>query len=164
MHNDCISFCLTDHHTPPPPPPPPKSVLTPMVHDSSVGNFIMNLLPAFSSMAFRGRTRHTTLILHSSAILQSMVINKNNHRRVEISGLWKDRSCSETKLATSSSVWRNVKQKKTHRAANKSHPMFKNLSTSKFDSSTNSSSQSRLFRQYFTNDTQTSVCRLFSLN
>ena len=41
--------------------------LTPIVIESSVGNFIINLLPAFSSEAFSGLTRHTTLILHSSA-------------------------------------------------------------------------------------------------
>lgn len=34
--------------------------------ESSVGNFRINLLPAFSSMAFNGRTRQMTLMLHSA--------------------------------------------------------------------------------------------------
>lgn len=92
------------------------AILTPTEVDSSVGNFSINLLPAFSSVAFNGLTRHTTLILHSSAMLQSMIMNNQIHRRAKTLGLWKDRSCSETKLATSSSVWRNVNQKKMHRA------------------------------------------------
>jgi hypothetical protein len=37
-----------------------------MFIESSVGNFKMNLLPAFSSYEFNGRTLHVTLILHSS--------------------------------------------------------------------------------------------------
>ena len=37
--------------------------------DSSVGNFKMNLLPAFSSEGFRGLTLQITLMLHSSAAI-----------------------------------------------------------------------------------------------
>jgi len=43
-----------------------NSQLAPMDRDSSVGNLSTNLLPALSSLSFRGRTRHITLILHSA--------------------------------------------------------------------------------------------------
>lgn len=40
--------------------------LTLILRESSVGNFKINLLPAFSSEEFNGRTLHITLMLHSS--------------------------------------------------------------------------------------------------
>src|SRR6218665_1227819 len=46
-----------------------KLILTPIDTESSVGNLRINLLPAFSSESFKGRTLHTTLMLHSSAAI-----------------------------------------------------------------------------------------------
>jgi len=44
-----------------------QQLLTAIAIESSVGNLSTNLLPAFSSDSLSGRTRHITLILHSSA-------------------------------------------------------------------------------------------------
>lgn len=52
-------------------------VLTPIVMQFSsgpVGNFTMNLDPAFSSESFSGRKRQTTLMLSSAAISLSAAI------------------------------------------------------------------------------------------
>lgn len=43
------------------------TILTPSEMESSVGNFKINLLPAFSSLEFNGRIRATTLILQASS-------------------------------------------------------------------------------------------------
>ena len=64
QHRECISGDIRDFQ-----PNSGHPVLTPMDRQFSsplLGNFTMNLEPAFSSLSFSGRKRHTTLILSSA--------------------------------------------------------------------------------------------------